>query len=245
MDTPTFGTNFKWSVPHSYDDLFAMSSFYDAKEGEYLELYDKEAVPGVVQYGKTYHPDYHCLIRAASNYFGIAGKVMSSFFWEESQDADIEYLQANLDNAPLPYEEYCEPLLFDFDNRVISRVLDLTIRPKNVWLQNTVPWNLDMRSRFEAYEDGLALACILSPSIREWNDKIIILEKGNEIEITKDEGCRTTYVIPFNNDVFCNDAPLNRMEAANFTESGTVKITAINETVIAWRTQLPEGQHAW
>lgn len=241
--TTSFETDLPWFLPPNPkpDGLYTLLAVKGASDGQYLELKKKEGIPGVVEYGRVPHPGFPLFIKAPSNYVVSKGRIITFFLWSENQDAYVDQLEKGLEGAPIAHPIIHESYKFDWENRIISRVSNMALLPKGEWYRNNSDWAIDTPMRFESLGGGMSIVCMMSQDLYGWEDKVYVLQAGEEVTLDRDLNSPATYIMSIDEDVVVKlpsgDLNLSALDTKKMS-SDSLTISASVETMLLWRTKL-------
>lgn len=160
--------------------------------------------------GIIFHDTYKILYRAGSVYFGTRGKFLLMNHWTSEHDDDVKYFQDNFEQSPYPLKELLTNIHFDWNERIFYRVINMSLRPTDVWVDANMDWNFCFGSlaRYEIAENNSKLISITDKDKYSWKNKTIKMNQLQSFEYIKPTDALMAYII-----ILDGTAKINSIEA--------------------------------
>jgi hypothetical protein len=183
-----------------------------------------------------YHSEFKVLSRIPNAYVGTNGKILMMNSWIPEFDADVKYLEDNFDRSPIGLKSFLTNVHFDWDKRIWSRVMDVTLRPVDVWVDANMDWSMRYGGmlRFELLTEDTVLYATPSRDEFAWRNKTIKLENLTSIVYNRPVEAQLAYIAVIGGAAKLNgeDAPLDTVVRV---QSESVTIENVSNPVILVR----------
>ena len=196
--------NFEWTQLVNVDDQFTLAKFNNSTPGQFIALDDPTKMVGRQANGTVYHPEFKFFVRSPSNYVGIGGRAVGYYTWKPEQDDDVRYFMENWDTSPTQWPYLVTKKEWDFENRVFTREIDLSLRPKREWFRSSVEWSMDAGARIESLSEDFGIGCWVNKDMYQWTDDVIVLDAGDVTEAVRPQA-DLVYLVALGGDVKLNN----------------------------------------
>lgn len=199
------------------------------------EISDLKYVSGDANVAKVYHNTFGIMTRYISNYVFYKGLTTMYTYWDETRDADVTYLEANITadetiKRCLRYDCLTEAE-FDWDNRVIKLHHDAALRPRDEWILEDKWWCIDgLPVGYESSDANFEGTCIVAKELYSWNTQSRHISDGNSV--TYEKTGNETYIFVYQNDVEINGTPVAKNTSLQVSSSSITITSTGGEAVI-------------
>lgn len=184
----------------------------------------------------VYHDEFKALIRGPNAYVAASGKILMVNAWLPEFDADVKYLEDNFNKSPIGLKDLLTNVHFDWDKRIWSRVIDLSLRPLDVWVEANMDWSLRYggTSRYELLTEDTVLFAMPNKDEFAWRNKTVKLSNLSSITYTRPPNALFSYIAVIGGAAKLNgeDAPLDTVVRV---QSESVTIENVSNPVVLVR----------
>jgi hypothetical protein len=202
------------------------------------EVSDLRFISNDASSAKVYHNTFAIMTRYISNYVFYQGTTIMYTYWDESMDAEVAYLEANITadetiKKCLRYDCLTQAE-FDWDNRVIKLHHDASLRPRDEWIPEDKFWAIDgLPTGYESSDSAnFEGTCIVAKELYSWNTQSCHISPANSMVYNKPAD-KEAYVFVYVDDVEINGTPVVKNTCLRITSSAiTITATGTEAVVV-------------
>jgi hypothetical protein len=231
-------SSIKWSPLLRIDNQFSYLKTLETVTGNYSQIdsANNELLESYHRDGTIFHNEFKILYRSVSHYIGVNGKFLLMNQWKPYHDNDVKYFEENFEQSPYALKELLTNVHFNWDERTFYRVIDMSLRVPDVWIDANMDWTFCFGSlaRNEIVQDNSKLISITDKDKHLWKNKTIKLDQLSSIEYSKSPNSLMTYVIVLGGNAKINSLDVSEDYIAK-VESNSITIENVDNPVILIR----------
>lgn len=231
-------TDIKWTPAVIFDKEFMWLKSTNTIPGAFVETntsdpnFQKSYTKGPI----VYHDEFNALMRGPNAYVAASGKILMMNAWLPEHDDLIKYFEDNFDRSPIGLKSLLTNVHFDWTKRIWSRVIDLSLRPLDVWVDANMDWSIRYggMSRYELLTEDTVLFAMPNRDEFAWRNKTIKLSSLPSVVYTRPTNALFSYIAVIGGSAKLNgqDAPLDTVVQV---QSESVTIENVSNPVILVR----------
>lgn len=228
----------EWTKAVIFDKEFMWVKSTNTTPGAFVETdtsdpnFQKSYTKGPI----VYHDEFNALIRGPNAYVAASGKILMMNSWLPEYDEQVKYFEDNFARSPIGLKDLLTNVHFDWSNRIWSRVIDLSLRPLDVWVDANMDWSIRYGgiSRYELLTEDTVLFAMPNRDEFAWRNKTIKLSSLSSVEYTRPIDAQLAYIAVIGGVARINgeDAPLDTILQV---QSNSIVIENVENPVILIR----------